>query len=81
VNKQVEIDLYPNPSNGNFTISSNTKLKSVSITDYTGKIVLQKNDLETGVIDLDFSNFDSGVYIIKTKTNDNDEQIQKHIKL
>lgn len=61
------IVIYPNPSTEYFTIKSTDKVKSVSITDMLGKVVLNittKNDNK-----IDISKLNSGVYIVKLITD------------
>lgn len=41
--KQTEASVYPNPTNGTFTIESSLPLESYAIYDATGKMMLQKN--------------------------------------
>lgn len=60
--------VYPNP----FTQSINIKLNnnkadniSVAITDLSGKTVFTKKYANNGVINIDLTNFEKGVYIIK----------------
>lgn len=45
------VDLYPNPSNGNFNLSVDqaTSLYEVEVTDLSGKVILRKEGLEPGL--------------------------------
>ncbi len=38
-----EFQLYPNPSNGNYTISSLNKVQQVTVSDLGGKVIAQQN--------------------------------------
>ena len=67
-----EIDnmsIYPNPTNGLFTI--NNKIKSnIIITDLLGKEVYKIYN-HLGKIDIDLSKEKSGLYFIKSDTQNN----------
>ena len=74
-----DINIYPNPSNGIFTINNtkNSNHQTVIITDITGKIILTKNlDIENTSINL--SNQETGIYIVKI-LDDNKTFVQKII--
>lgn len=61
------MDLYPNPSNGNFTILLNTKEKQlIQLFDITGNVVLSQT-IENGKAIIDGSNLAAGIYNINTK--------------
>lgn len=71
--------VYPNPSNGLFSIDLNgiENIKSLLIFDVTGKKVLQKSVLSE-VTTIDMRSFVSGIYFIKVVT-DNRQYIQRLI--
>lgn len=63
-----EFKIYPNPTNGYFTIISNQKeIKRISIIDMTGKIVLEKN-IYSKKSNIDMTSFSNGIYFIKIQT-------------
>jgi uncharacterized repeat protein (TIGR01451 family) len=69
--KQTEtvMNLYPNPSNGNFTIELNTKEKqTLQVFDITGNVVLSQT-IENGKTIIDGSHLASGIYNINIKGN------------
>ncbi len=73
--ENISFTVYPNPTTGNLFIRTNGLHKKAILTDITGKI-LQQVFINQQVTSIDFSNYNSGVYIIKT---DNGEY-QKIIK-
>jgi hypothetical protein len=57
------IKLYPNPTQNNFTIETNTNQKqTISVFDVNGKMILSQ--IITGTTSIDVSNFNAGVYTI-----------------
>jgi acetyl-CoA carboxylase carboxyl transferase subunit beta len=76
------ITIYPNPANDKITISLNTQLTNqhinqITITDLSGKIVSQLNN-ELTEVEIDVSNYASGIYFVKVNIND-EQSIQKLI--
>lgn len=68
--------VYPNPSNGLLTISSEFSPEKIELFDFTGKIVF------SGVCEnnsLNISNLNAGIYILKI-TNENGSGFQKITK-
>jgi len=62
------ISVFPNPTNGIFNLEfSQTNVQKITIWDITGKLILEKTNLnKTEQIDL--SPFESGIYIIRAQT-------------
>lgn len=63
-----EFNIYPNPTSGVFTISGEN-VKTILISDITGKIVLEKA-VNTNQIDIDLSGYPKAVYLIKVATEE-----------
>jgi len=64
------IDVYPNPNNGNFSISLNSdKTTSYSILDYSGRVVTN-GELNSFENNIDISDMPKGVYFLKVGTDD-----------
>ncbi|MBL4716143.1 MAG: PKD domain-containing protein [Bacteroidia bacterium] len=63
-----KLRIYPNPSSGLFTISYDelSKIKSVSLTDITGKVIFRKEQPQLDNLEVKIGN--AGVYIIKVET-------------
>lgn len=60
--------VYPNASTGRFAIGidDDANIKSIQISDGNGKIIYAKSSLiQTTVLQIDLSNFASGVYYIE----------------
>ena len=67
----VQINMYPNPSNGKFIIETNsTKKQTLQIFSITGETVL--NQIIVGKVNIDASNLDEGIYNIRIS---NDKEV------
>ena len=66
--KSNDFAIYPNPSNGIFTINDATRSYrrlQVKITDITGKIIYTNHySLITNHLNIDISNFENGIYFL-----------------
>lgn len=61
---ETEIEIYPNPSNGEFIIR-NAEGYNISITDVTGKLIYENNlPGQTSSINLQ-NNYEQGIYLIR----------------
>ena len=60
------IKIYPNPTNGIFTVELPVEKSSIKITDISGKVVY-KTTPENKVIKIDLRNEAKGIYFIKVK--------------
>ena len=62
------IILYPNPTNGIFTIEQNGLLYEstyIELTNIAGSLVFRKTTNQTGPINIDISDKPDGMYIVK----------------
>ena len=73
------IKAYPNPVKDIFTIEAQGKIKSVKVFDVTGKQLLTK-DLNEATSKIDFTKFNSGVYVVTTTMEDSSTSSTKVIK-
>ncbi|MGB1104366.1 MAG: T9SS type A sorting domain-containing protein [Crocinitomicaceae bacterium] len=60
VQKEIEVNLYPNPSNGVYHLSR--EVESYRVYDQTGRLILNQNDLL-----IDLSDYENGVYFLVTE--------------
>ncbi len=66
---QVDISIYPNPTNGIINIKSiENSVKQISIINITGEIVLTIPDIQTDET-VDLSDFENGIYIVRIQTD------------
>jgi hypothetical protein len=64
-----DLDIYPNPNNGLFTISNSEDIVEVTITDVHGKIVQSINEINLNKIDIDLTNLERGMYMVNVETS------------
>ena len=62
-----DLSIFPNPTSSFLTIQSNNLISPISIYDITGKLVLQNKGNSNEII-LDISNLNSGLYFIKSNS-------------
>lgn len=62
-----DLSIFPNPTSSFLTIQSNNLISPISIYDITGKLVLQNTGNSKEII-LDISNLNSGLYFIKSNS-------------
>ena len=71
--------VYPNPSNGNFTITTKTFLKSVDVYTINGALIKSyKVDDSSENVEFNISDLPSGVYLLELK-NDSEKTWKKVI--
>ena len=71
-----KLSISPNPSNGIFKISSSQKIEELKVYNINGQIVWQVKELKETQIDL--SNLSDGLYLLETKT-ENQELIHQKV--
>lgn len=69
--------IYPNPASDQINISWSNQMDWVKITDVSGKVVYENNN-PTSFLNLDVSNWNKGMYFVKSSF-DNKEEISKFI--
>ena len=73
--KNVKLNIYPNPNNGRFSIHFDAiqgKLTETSIFNYQGQLIYhQKLTSNISDLSIDLHNQPAGIYLLKTKTDKN----------
>jgi len=75
--KDETVEIFPNPNQGKFSISSSFSIKSISINTTAGKQLFQQ-DFGSNQIDIDLSTFNEGIYIINL-TGENGQLVSKKL--
>ena len=65
-----DLNIYPNPNNGEFTITNSQEITELIITDLQGKIVFNNNSINLNKVNVELSDLERGVYMINIQTND-----------
>ncbi|MCF6365840.1 MAG: lamin tail domain-containing protein [Bacteroidales bacterium] len=66
-----QILIYPNPSNGKFTVQQNSNSEfDIKVKDETGRTIFV-SDNNIGTTELDLSSFAKGIYFVEIKSNKN----------
>jgi len=71
-NQQIVWEYYPNPTKGQFTVSSDENIQEVFVTDLNGKLLMRRtgNSRTAEKIQLNIGDFPSGVYVVKCHFED-----------
>lgn len=77
--RAASVHLYPNPSQGKVTIQAGTLLKSISVMDYMGKLILQADGGAT-TAEVDLSGFAAGIYTVVIYSSDGSTEVVKVVK-
>ncbi len=65
---ELAIGMFPNPSNGKFTIETNASEKqTLQLFDLNGRLVL--NQIINGTTEINASNLDNGIYTLTIKNS------------
>jgi hypothetical protein len=65
---KVVMDLYPNPSNGEFVVTASENMISINITDVQGKVVYTVNDINVNKLNVDQAGLEKGMYMVNIET-------------
>ena len=65
-----EVNIYPNPNNGVFTIKSIKEINSIEIVDIIGKSIFSINNQNLNFINVDLSKETKGIYFVKVSFNE-----------
>lgn len=81
IQKNIKIDLYPNPVTSVSTIVSDSEINEIEIIDISGKQVLLEKTIDQKEYTLNLGDIDSGCYIVKITSKDGTKAIKKIMKL
>ena len=72
--------IYPNPSNGSFTIETNTGLDQINVYSAIGTLVetINLKDTTNTTVEVSLKNLQTGIYLVELK-NENDKSWKKII--
>ena len=62
------MEVYPNPNNGEFVITTSNEVMNVTITDVRGKVVYSNNSVNNHTINVNLSDLEKGLYMINVET-------------
>lgn len=70
VSESDAVEIYPNPTDGLLYIKSESEIISVTVTDITGKVIMNENG-SSNEMTVDLSSNAKGFYLLKVVTEDN----------
>lgn len=79
LNDERSFRMYPNPSNGSFTVKSESTVKKCVAMDVLGNIVYSEENIQTPSFDISLSQLSNGIYFLKVTDVHDKEQVRKVI--
>lgn len=79
----VNIQLFPNPGNGNLSLRSSNSLAGmkISVSDIKGKVLFTRQiEEERNEIEMDLTELPSGMYLIQLQSEDGSVRQEKYVK-
>ena len=65
-----DLSIYPNPNNGQFTITNSQEITELVITDLQGKVIYNNNNINLNKLNVELIDLERGMYMINIQTND-----------
>lgn len=65
--KEITTKIYPNPTKGNFKINSKEDIEEFTLYDYSGKILMRKENLKSGINLFDITAYPQSIYLVRLK--------------
>lgn len=66
--ESINLELYPNPTSSNVTVSANENISNVTITDMLGKVVFEQQEVGK-TVSISTVNFSKGFYLVRVESN------------
>lgn len=79
-NKLIETIIYPNPTQGIFTVSTINLITNYKIIDQLGKVISAKNNINKKNLKIDIKNYPKGIYYLSLLLEDGKFETRKILK-
>lgn len=70
----IAVTIYPNPTEGHLTVNIDSKsaesLTHIYVFDLAGKMLIQKQVVNTGSADIDLTDHATGIYLLKLRSEE-----------
>jgi Secretion system C-terminal sorting domain len=74
--KRTNVKLFPNPANGSFVINTDLENYNFELTDVTGKLVYNQNNINQTSFNFDIKNIEAGTYFVKISNASSSEVVK-----
>lgn len=69
--------IYPNPASSSLFIENLDNINNIQIYDYTGRLLMDRFVVDNDIIELNVSQFTSGLYIVKLENQNNSVEFKR----
>ena len=78
ISKQNYFSVTPNPSTGNFTITTSESTNNISVVDINGRVILDQNNFtNSNRHPVDISSFPRGIYLVKVIDKEDEAFVER----
>jgi Secretion system C-terminal sorting domain/FG-GAP-like repeat len=74
--KSTNVKLFPNPANGSFVINTDLENYNFELTDVTGKLVYNQNNINQTSFNFDIKNIEAGTYFVTVNSANASEVVK-----
>ena len=65
----IDLKLFPNPTNSRINIVSNSKIKDIKLIDFGGRLILKRDNINTNYKTINLNKIEKGIYLVQIKTD------------
>jgi Secretion system C-terminal sorting domain/Leucine Rich repeats (2 copies) len=70
------VKLFPNPAKGSFNINTDLENYNIELTDITGKLIYNQNNINQTFFNMDIKNIEAGTYFVKISNASSSEVVK-----
>ena len=78
--ESTSVQVYPNPVTSILNCNSNAPIVSVEVYDNAGRMIVKESNIYTTTHSMDFTGFESGMYLVKITDGDGRTSVQQVVK-
>ena len=79
LSNELTFSIYPNPAKESVSVQLDNNANSLQIIDIAGRVVISRENLSTGIHNLNLSDLNAGIYFVKI-SDENETTVERFIK-